>query len=1234
MSIDLANVPHVPIQIGVAGENSFRTITFDASKWGADYPDATYTVVYRRSDGYLYPVLVNASADAIVWSPTETDTAVSGNGQLEVRLLDGETIGKTIIMQTYVAPSLSGDESEPSTPAPDWVNDVADDADRAEDAVEHYPQIVNGVWFVWDAEQSEFVSTGISAQGEDGVSPTVTVTAIEGGHRVTITDATGAHTFDVLDGQGGGSSDAVLYTEQTLTESQKAQARGNIGAGTYIKPSGGIPDSDIASAATWNAKGTYSKPSGGIPASDLAAGVIPTVPQMATQADMSDWTSGKTIDAAVLKAGFQNALVQLGDVEGEVARKANASDIPTAVSDLTNDSDYQTAAEVQTAIAATAATKANSATGSNGAADKAVSIPMGHLDATSTATVMTATVDGITELRDGVCMWLRNGVITSASGFTLNVNGLGAKPCYSSLAAESRSTTIFNVNYALLMIYNSTRVSGGCWDIVYGVDTNTTYTLPKLGFGYAVCTTAAATAAKTASISSYALTTGGIVSIHFDNDVPSGATLNISSKGAKAIYYRGAAITDGVIKAGDTATFVYSTYYHLISIDRSESAPIQTVKVNGTALTPDANKAVDVPVATKTSELENDSGFINAAGAAAAAPVQSVNGKTGAVVLKTSDIENDSGYVPASAIVTEGNTVIDDTLSVPGAAADAETVGSLFTLMDMPMKQSVNWENGQWSQVHVWTDNAARVSPNPSVSVKKGDVLNVKIANGEKFAIGVWTVSGGTYTNREYGSYQFSDLTRTFQMDCEVSVVIAKTSDAAFTPSDVATKVEFYSIPEEQSIVEKVNKLSETAVEDGVPFEYAYEWGEVALGRNAYEAYPSGANANRERARAKQEYIRKVPVTASTVTVTIPAELMCNGKYKIGWAFYGNNFDQLSGTVKGWYTSATTFTATIPSNAVYYMIYIATTSNQYSVDLSEIDYTAASIVFDNSSANQAKMDWFKHFDPPSGAVPLTKDPFLFSVNHRGYSTDAPENTLPAFVLSRKKGFRYVEADVLFTSDEVPVILHDDTINRTARNADGTVIGSTTAIADITFAQARTYDFGIWKGSAYAGTKIPSFAEFIQLCKQLSLTPLIELKDLTTWTDERIESVAALINAVGMQDHVAFISFSADALSKMSAYFPSATLGLGFQETYSVANITALATTASGLKNGRNRVCVSVNYTNMTTEMYDVVESAGLNSFVWTVNSERACASLHRNVIGVLSDSLNAGQIIEDALINS
>ena len=107
------------------------------------------------------------------------------------------------------------------------------------------------------------------------------------------------------------------------------------------------------------------------------------------------------------------------------------------------------------------------------AAIKAASIPFGKVDATSTSTAYTATVPGITSLYDGVACYLMNGVVTSASGFTVDINGLGALPVYSTLAAASRATTLFNVNYTLLLVYNSQRVEGGCWDAYYGYDSNT-----------------------------------------------------------------------------------------------------------------------------------------------------------------------------------------------------------------------------------------------------------------------------------------------------------------------------------------------------------------------------------------------------------------------------------------------------------------------------------------------------------------------------------------------------------------------------------------------------------------------------------------------------------------------------------------------------------------------------------------------------------------------------------------
>jgi hypothetical protein len=147
---------------------------------------------------------------------------------------------------------------------------------------------------------------------------------------------------------------------------------------------------------------------------------------------------------------------------------------------------------------------------------------------------------------------------------TLNVSGTGAKPIrrYGTTSVSSGTTTTGWVAGAVqVFVYDGASWIRDYWN-------NTTYSNASLGQGYGTCSTAAATVAKTMSLSSYSLTAGGVVAVKFTNAVPAGATLNINSKGAKAIYYKGAAITGDVIKAGDVATFIYSTNYHLLSVDR------------------------------------------------------------------------------------------------------------------------------------------------------------------------------------------------------------------------------------------------------------------------------------------------------------------------------------------------------------------------------------------------------------------------------------------------------------------------------------------------------------------------------------------------------------------------------------------------------------------------------------------------------------------------------------------
>lgn len=155
--------------------------------------------------------------------------------------------------------------------------------------------------------------------------------------------------------------------------------------------------------------------------------------------------------------------------------------------------------------------------------------------------------------------------------------------------------------------------------------------------------------------------------------------------------------------------------------------------------------------------------------------------------------------------------------------------------------------------------------------------------------------------------------------------------------------------------------------------------------------------------------------------------------------------------------------------------------------------------------------------------------------HRGARTTAPENTLPAFILARELGFKYVETDVRYTSDMVAVLLHDGTINRTARNADGSVISETINIADITYEQALTYDFGIAVGEKYRGTKIPTLAEFLHWCKATGIIPVLEQK---LRNNTEIDIVANALITADIREHFVSLSQGLGSLNRMHGFLPN------------------------------------------------------------------------------------------------
>lgn len=149
------------------------------------------------------------------------------------------------------------------------------------------------------------------------------------------------------------------------------------------------------------------------------------------------------------------------------------------------------------------------------------------------------------------------------------------------------------------------------------------------------------------------------------------------------------------------------------------------------------------------------------------------------------------------------------------------------------------------------------------------------------------------------------------------------------------------------------------------------------------------------------------------------------------------------------------------------------------------------------------------------------------VGHRGEPSVAPENTLASFRAALAHGARTIELDVRFTSSDVPVVLHDPTVDRTT---DGT--GAVTAM---TFTQLRAYDAGSWFGPSYAGEKVPTLYEVLKLAKAHGARAVIDLK--VTPTSRETYKFLDRINRLGMQGSVLVESRKTTAIAKVRSAAP-------------------------------------------------------------------------------------------------
>ncbi len=107
------------------------------------------------------------------------------------------------------------------------------------------------------------------------------------------------------------------------------------------------------------------------------------------------------------------------------------------------------------------------------------------------------------------------------------------------------------------------------------------------------------------------------------------------------------------------------------------------------------------------------------------------------------------------------------------------------------------------------------------------------------------------------------------------------------------------------------------------------------------------------------------------------------------------------------------------------------------------------------------------------------------IGHRGAAEAAPENTLASFREAKRQGAQWVEFDAKLSADDRVFLLHDDNVDRTSNGK-----GPARAMS---YDEIRALDAGSWKGSQFAGEKMPLLAEALSLFAQEDLQFNLELK---------------------------------------------------------------------------------------------------------------------------------------------
>ncbi|WP_374495632.1 glycerophosphodiester phosphodiesterase [Zoogloea sp.] len=225
--------------------------------------------------------------------------------------------------------------------------------------------------------------------------------------------------------------------------------------------------------------------------------------------------------------------------------------------------------------------------------------------------------------------------------------------------------------------------------------------------------------------------------------------------------------------------------------------------------------------------------------------------------------------------------------------------------------------------------------------------------------------------------------------------------------------------------------------------------------------------------------------------------------------------------------------------------------------------------------------------------------------HRCGGALAPENTLAGLRIAARLGCRAVEFDVMLSRDKLPVLIHDETLARTA--------GVAVAVPQLDAEHLLATDVGRCFHPAFTGETIPSLSAALKACAELGLAANVEIKPAAGVEAETGSVVGELLRARRVADspEILLSSFSIEALAAAAAHVPELPRAL-LVESHTPQNL------ALALQLG----CVSLNVGCNGLEAKHVSDtlSAGLRVMAYTVNTCEAAAQLTDwGVCGLFTD---------------